>query len=392
MSLNFASVKSIVIPEGNVKKIVDPTGRVLWQASSGGGEEPVPTGGIYGVEWDYSQSATTLTRLEDAAGFADPAPAESLTAVGSSPFDEIMPWAGMKRYNIIDGAATYSEDDAGFDMAAYDTMVYIPPFYYKAEKDTVNKKWRWHISPTAQDGFALHPGSGRYIGRYHTSSTYTSVSGIAPLASITRATGRTNSHAKGDNWWQMDFATWCALELLYLVEFADWDSQTMLGTGNNSGAKVNTGGTDGAAYHTVKLSGTSNQYRNVENPYSNLLTWCDGFVASARAVYAGTDNNVFGDTTANLTATGITLPLSDGCIAGFGYSSDFLWAFIPDTINGTDYTLYVSDRVYSSSSVRVLSVGGSYNAYANAGFFYAYAGNTASNTYASFGSRLLFIP
>ena len=386
MSLDFSSVKSIIIPEGNVKKIVDSSGRVLWEKASSGGET---AGGIYGVEWDYSQSATTLTRLEDAAGFAAPAPAESLTTVGSSPFDDILPWAGMKKYNIIDGAVSYSEDDAGFDMTAYDTVVYIPPFYYKAEKDTSNSKWRWYISSSAQDGFALHPGSGRYLGRYHTSGDYTSVSGISPLAAITRATARENSHAKGDHWWQMDFATWCALQLLYLVEFADWNSQSVMGTGQNSGSKVNTGGTDSAAYHTLKLSGVSNQYRWVENPYSNLYAWCDGFVASSHAVYVGTDNSVFGDTTTGFTAAGITLPSTNGCISGFGYSADFPWAFIPDTVNGTDYTLYASDRVYSGSGVRVLWVGGYYIAGAPYGLFYVNANYNASNANSYIGSRLL---
>lgn len=389
MSVNFSSIKSITIPEGNVMEITDSAGRVMWVKSS----EPAPSGEIYGVEWDYSQPSTKLTRLENAASFSDPAPAKSLTAVGSSPFDSIMPWAGMKKYNIIDSVVTYSEDDAGFDMTAYDTMVYIPPFYYKAEKDTANSKWRWYISPEAQEGFTLHPGSGRYIGRYHTSTSYTSVSGATPISNITRATGRTESHAKGDNWWQMDFATWCAVELLYLTEFADWYSQSVLGTGQDNNTKtLYSGLTDSAAYHTVKLSNTSHQYRNIENPYSNLFTWCDGFVASSRAVYAGLDNGTFGDTTTNLNATGITLPQTNGCIAGYGYCEEYPWAFIPDTVNGTDYTMYVSDRVISGLYERTLSVGGSYATYANYGFFCAYSNLQSEGKFMDIGSRLIFIP
>lgn len=385
--MNFASVKAISIPEGAVKKITDSSGKVLWQKAA------AVTAKIYGVEWDYSQTSSKLTRLNGAAYFADPAPAESLTAIGSSPFDDIQPWAGTKKYNIIDGAVAYSEDDDGFDMTAYDTMVYIPPFYYKAEKDEAAQKWRWYISPEAQDGFALHPGSGRYIGRYHTSPAYTSVSGIGPLSYITRATGRTNSHAKGDSWWQMDFATWCALELLYLVEFADWDSQTVLGTGHVKGftdAVTNTGETDGAAYHTLKRSGASNMYRNIENPYSNLFTWCDGFAASARAVYAGLNNSGFGDTTTRLTASGITLP-SSYYISGYGCSEKLPWAFIPDVSQNSSDS-HVRDYIYSNSGVRVLYVGGAYTQSAGNGFFCLNASNFASYSYSNIGSRLIYIP
>lgn len=388
MSINLSSIKSITIPEGNVTKIVDSAGHVLWQKAS----EPTPSGEIYGVEWDYSQPSTKLTRLEDATSFADPAPATSLTAVGSSPFDGIMPWAGMKKYNVIDNAIAYSEDDVEFNMVAYDTVVYIPPFYYKAEKDMENQKWRWYISSTEQDGFALHPGSGRYIGRYHTSPQYTSISGASPLAGITRATARTNSHAKSDNWWQVDFATWCAVELLYLVEFADWNSQSVLGAGQDSGANVNTGATDGAAYHTIKLSQASHQYRNIENPYSNIFTWCDGFVASSRAVYAGTDNGAFGDTTANLTATGVTLSWDSLYITGYGYSADFPWALIPDTTSGGSGTTYVSDHCLSNAGVCMLYVGGSWRENPEYGFFYFNANVDAPTATAAIGSRLLFIP
>ena len=385
MSLNFSSIKSITIPDGNVKKIIDSAGRVLWEKAS------EPAGEIYGVEWDYSQSSTKLTRLESAASFSDPAPAESLTAVGSSPFDDIMPWAGMKKYNIIDGAVAYSEDDEGFNQYADDTMVYIPPFYYKAEKDAENSKWRWYISPTKQNGFELHPGSGRYIGKYHTSTTNKSIAGAAVQTYLPRSSARTKSHDKGSNWWLLDFTTWCAIELLYLVEFANWDSQTVLGTGQDSGSKLNTGQTISAAYHTVKRSKASNQYRNIENLYSNIYTWCDGFVASDRMVYVGLDNSVFDETVTNLVATGITLP-SNEYITGYGYSADFPWVFIPDSASGGTSDSYVTDKEFSNSGVCALYVGGYYGTSGIVGLFFLGASNryTISNAY--YGFRLIYIP
>lgn len=50
---------------------------------------------IYGVEWDWTSSGPTKgTRTDGAAGFADPQPAVN-NGNGSSPFDGLMPWAGM---------------------------------------------------------------------------------------------------------------------------------------------------------------------------------------------------------------------------------------------------------------------------------------------------------
>lgn len=349
--------------------------------------------GAYGVEWDYSQSSTALTRLGLAASFSDPVPATSLTETGSSPFDEIMPWAGIKKYNIIDGAIAYSEDDEGFSMTDYDTVVYIPEFYYTAYKDTENQKWIWAISPTEKDGYVLHPGSGRYIGRYHTSGDSSAVyskSGVAPLVSTSRTNFRTYSHNKGSNWWMLDIATWSALQLLYLVEFADFNSQSKLGKGNGSSSLVS-GASDGAVYHTVNGGDTYNQYRWVEQPFGRCYDWVDGFMTYSRRCYLETRTNRFGDDISNLTDSGVTLP-STSYTTGFGYSKKFPWAFLPDTAGGGSSSTFISDYVVSGASYRALYVGGGYVSDVVCGFWYFNSYNGAASTSESLGSRLLYIP
>jgi len=102
------------------------------------------------------------------------------------------------------------------------------------------------------------------VGRFHTSGSSSAVftkGGAAPLASTTRANFRTYSAAKGTGWHQIDLKTWSAIQMLYLVEFANWHSQDQLGTGQNTGSIKATGATTGAAYHTLKRSGASNMYR-----------------------------------------------------------------------------------------------------------------------------------
>ena len=348
----------------------------------------------YAVQWDYSQDQPKLARGGLASSFADPQPATSNSGTGTSPFDNVLPWSGMKRYNVIDGQISYSEDDAEFDETLYDTVVYIPEFYYAVEKDTTNQRWTWSISPVAKTGYAKHPASGRYVGRFHTSGDANGVftkSGVMPLVSTTQTDFRTYSHNKGAKWYMMDFATWSAIQMLYLVEYAHFNSQDKLGKGWNTGSVGQMGGTTGAAYHTIKATGAHNQYRWIEDPFSNVLDNIDGFVASAKAVYTGVSDTGYAGDTSDLTETGITLP-SSGFATGLGYSANAPWAFIPDTASGGSSTTYLTDRANSNTGVRVARVGCDYYGDVYSGMFYLTASNNASSANDHFGSRLIYIP
>lgn len=344
---------------------------------------------VYGVEWDMS-SSSALTRIGGASAFSAPSPATSLTVSGSSPFDAVQPWAGMKRYNIIGGAVSHSEDDSGFSMKDYDTVVYIPEFWYRCAKDPYNSKWRWAISPVAKDGFEKHPGSGRYVGRYHTSGSSSAVyskSGAKPLVNTTRPNFRTYSHNKGDKWWMIDIATWSAIQLLYLVEFANWDSQTVLGTGQVSGSLTNVGGMDDAVYHTVKRNGSSNQYRWLEDLWSNCYDWVDGLTWSSQYSYITLDNASCTDTTDGATGTGLLTP-SGGYIQNYFYCKAFPWVFLPSKINSNNQG-YIPDYVYSSYPC--VFVGGGCSSSGYRGLFYLSC-DAASYSSGDIGSRLLYIP
>lgn len=348
----------------------------------------------YGVEWDYSSSSTILTRTGNSASFSNPVPATADEPYGSSPFDDIMPWAGMKRYNIIDNKIAYSEDDYEFDVFNYETVVYIPKFYYKAEKDTANSKWRWSISPNEIDGYMLHPGSDKYVGRYlngNFNGTHKSMSVIAPLNNISLVDGRTNSTAKGEHWHQIDYATICAIWLLYIVEYANWNSCDTLGTGNTVGVRVYNGDSDAAIYHSLNRSGYSNQYRWIENLWSNERQWIDGFVAIDRLVYLSTNNSLYNDTATNYTSSGVTLPSSSGYVKGFGYSSEFPWAFIPDTVGGSAST-YLCDYVNTASGTMALYTGGNSGENDDYGLFYHGAHHVSTYTSGDVGVRLLYVP
>lgn len=335
--------------------------------------------GSYAVIWNYKEKGTKLCRAGLAKDFKDPRPATKLDEEGFSPFDDIMPWDGMqKRCISIPG------------QGSADVMVNIPEFYYFAFKDKANKRWIWAVSPDPKEGFKKHPGSGRLVGRYHTSESREGVwsrPGEKPLTKTNWNDFRKYSQSKGDCWGMIDLATWSAIQLLYLVEFADFDAQKCLGSGSKnetSWEPVKTGGTDGASYHTVKADGKANQYRRIEDPFSNVFDWIDGFAGSGEGCRISPEKGLNME---DMPETDIKLA-DDGWIKNFAYSDKALWAFIPSKSEGDpdhvgDYTWSWPDGLYPAY------VGGGYYGYAAYGFFYFSADNSASNANGNLGSRLL---
>lgn len=368
---------------------------------------PAVSANVFGVMWQYNDPSTALTRLTPANDpnhyvtveiATEPVPAVG-DGEGSSPFDSYSPWKDMDEYNIVNNDVSYRKGQSGFSRSV-DTMVFIPGFYYKIVDDAINSKRYFYVSDSAIDGFSLHPGSNSYIGRYHTcdDSGYKSITGKAAITNITRATARTNSHSKGANWYQWGIAQWNAIQLLYVVEFADWNSQTKIGkdyTDGNSAA-INVGGTDTMTYHTGRASGTdgkvSAQYRGIEGLWGNVLDWLDGVNMSGRTIYACADPSKFADdTSTNYTSAGFSLP-SSGYIKKLGVSSALPWLMLANTLGGSDST-YIPDYVSSRSSEwRAACVGGGWNGELGAGLFYFDGHYSASTTYAYIGSRLLYQP
>lgn len=356
--------------------------------------------------WNFGSSSTALTRLTPTSDpnryvntniTTNPSPAVG-TGAGSSPFDGYMPWAGMEEYNIINNAVSYKKGESGFSRSSYDTMVYIPEFYYKIVNDTSNSKRYFYIANGATTGFTKHPGSGKYVGKYNTISGYYSKTAAAPLVSITRAAARTGSKNKGSKWSQYDYATWCAIWLLYLVEFADWNSQTKIGRGVvDESSQINNGATDSMTYHTGRASGTDGTtavlYRGIENLWGNIYDWVDGINVNKRKVYICTDRSKYADgTSSNYMDTGFSLPVSLGYIKTLSVYSGADWAFIP-TASGGSASTYVPDNVFLNVLIWAgLCIGGNSTIEDPAGLFMFNANFSATSSYSYVGARLLFNP
>jgi hypothetical protein len=372
MSMNFSTLKELKIPEGNVTKITDASGKVLWEAE--------PTANVFGVCWDTFNSSTALTRLTpstDPYGLVtqsvttEPVPAVG-TGSGSSPFDSYAPWSGMQK-TTIDG----------------NIMVFIPTFYV-AYKESGPEKY-FYISDKAKTGFAKHPGSGKYVGRYHMNIRGKSMSGVNPLAKITRATARSKAKSLGSKYHLYDFVTYCAIIWLYIVEFADWNCQSKIGRGyvDKNGYALGSGRTDSMTFHTGRTSGTDGettvQYRWIENLWGNVFQFVDGFNVNDAKAYYCTDPSKYADDTATGYTNIGTLP-SDGYIKDLTVTDNGL--MIPKTTGGSE-TTYIPDSMWVSSGWHVLSVGGGLFYGSLAGLFCFGTTYSSSSSGSKYSARLM---
>jgi hypothetical protein len=156
----------------------------------------------------------------------------------------------MKLCNVADdGTITAYIGDGGFkrDGTNGQVMVELPKFYYKhTYADGVHEFW---VADGPAAGFKLHPAFIRagvekdyiYMGAYKasfgrnqvdTADTLASVSGVLPAVSKKITQFRTLAEARGQGWTLADALTRNAVALLYLVEYADTNSQsTTVGIG-----------------------------------------------------------------------------------------------------------------------------------------------------------------
>ena len=343
---------------------------------------------IYGVVWDGT-STTVWSRTDEAASFVNPTPYRAGATSYGSPFDNLYPWSGMVR--VTDAVAG--------------ELVAIPKFWYKWTKSGNSLKLQ--IADKETDGFHVSPahanrGDGKgerdivYVGRYHcNTNNYKSQSGVKPKANITRSTARTSIHNLGSNIWQSDIQMRMTIWMLYLVEFADWNSQKTIGKGcGNNSATENMGYTDSMPYHTgTTLAsrdsyGIGTQYRYIEGLWDNVYDWGDGCYYNSNGLNIINTPSSFSD---NSGGTAVGVP-SSGWPSAFTVATvaGLEWVIYP-TASGGSETTYSADYWYFNASNPCLYFGGNYGQSGNRGLFCVNC-TSASNSYAYVGCRLQKLP
>ena len=344
---------------------------------------------IYGLEADFENNK--FTRL---AG-----------AVGKEPgadFDSVRAFGGRRRCGLAnDGTVTayYGDDDWSEPDGWNETlrvqemcMVEQPKFYYKVvplklekiegtENDYHLRKARYYISDTPKPGFKIHPAFVRngiqvdriYLAAYEgciqdmksdvSSAAYVvtdnsqvadfdedrlcSVANALPATGITQeltiANARKIAQNRGAGWDITAIDTISATQLLFIIEYAAFNSQAAIGDGVvNADIPVKTGGASSLGNASGAAANGAVSYRGEENLWGNTYHYVD------------IGNHIFD-----------YIPTT-GYISAFSYSKNSDWAFIPSETKGNT-ALPVGDRAQNNrlESIAGFSAGGAYNASGN---------------------------
>lgn len=188
---------------------------------------------IYGIERNIANnSATSWDRTDNAVGLIANATHDGTEV--QNDFDNLYPWSHMKTVNYDPTekmiTATIGDSNFKFDGSNGQVMTIVPEFYFTYWAD--DTKEHWQISEYAIEGFTKVPGFmlGRYPSAKTTDNKLMSASGMFPEVLKTITSFRNDSKAVGDDFGQMDWR-YFAVQLLYLVEYADYNSQAKLGNG-----------------------------------------------------------------------------------------------------------------------------------------------------------------
>lgn len=203
--------------------------------------------GLYGAKWD--RTTNLLTRTRDAVGITTDTSNfghfGSINANYNNPFDSIYPWSEMKVVNVdltkyrtgtysLKQCITAVYGDPDFTYVGSDTLFvgrYVPEFWHT--KITDNDGDEYLISQFARPGYKHQDEYIRGISFAVDAgdSIVTAGAGV-PLTNI--AVSTIHTRAKGSGFTLMDIDTLDAEIALYLVEYANMNSQAALGNGCSS--------------------------------------------------------------------------------------------------------------------------------------------------------------
>lgn len=348
---------------------------------------------IYGISRDITASSPAWTRTDDAVGMT--ATASVGTVAGHSDFSSCYPWSKIARETLSTG----------------DVMVKIPKFWYRRYREG-NVEHIKIATGSAKD-FILHPAfnhAGKAsdficVGAYKTSSDTKSKSGVAPGVNLTRATARNNAKGKGAGWGLIDISTASAIQALILVEFANNNTQSVIGRGHSSNdntSAIKTGTTNSVPNLTGIPAGTNGivdvVYRGIEGFWGNVSEYVDGVNWTNFAYWVCNDPSKYADnTSANYTKLSYAVPsyTSGSWITKVGLDSANSHIMLPSDIGGSGSTFYC-DIYRNSSDWRIAHRGGEWKGDGNgvdaAGLFNISFLSLASETAVNVGSRLMYIP
>ena len=399
--------------------------------------------GVLGLEADFENNK--FTRIGDAEG----------RTPGAS-FDGFNMYGGRRRVNLADdGTVNAVFGDGGYteDGSNGQVMVEQPVFYYKVVplKTQPNAdghgqnlmKARYYVSDQPRAGFKVHPafkdhtGKTRqkvYVSAYEStifdtsegvylkldeqvadfaSDKLSSIANAKPASGVTQNLTRENARKlannRGQGWHQQTLATASMSQLLFIIEYASFNTQEKLGSGRtgvaDDGATSQTSNT-GATQTLGNKSGSAEvdgyaipTYRGEESLWGNIFSIVDGFTLEGKGKHNGwyalgdyQENGIDG----SYKPFGFTIAKASGYVKYFGYSEDADFVFVPGATNdGANSALPVGDNFYQNNAYEgflVARLGGYWSGGASAGLFHWALSGAFSYRSRYVGARLVYAP
>ena len=348
--------------------------------------------------------------------------------------------------NYVIGTAILNGDDG-------QVMVEIPKFYVKYSRTADVLKW--YVSKYHLTGFEIHPAflkdgvevDYRYIGAFEAvpyddgASAYNdgagaaasnfnggavdlandkigSVAGYKSLTDETIVEFRTLAGNIGSGWQQLDVFLIGAVQLLYLIEYADFNSQVEIGTGNTSydawdfsnnvgynGYSIPDGNATAASNTAEDALGITDvndgitnreymSYRGIENLYGSVWNWYDGLNMYSNKAYVCYKSSNY-ESYANAGAESLvknheligTLANASGYVQDI---YDYGFGFFADDVSGGSASTYITDYYYQAAGWRVAALGGYASHGVKAGVFHLHVDSTLAHGVSTIGGRLAY--
>jgi len=349
--------------------------------------------------------------------------------------------------DIMVSGENYDIGTADFSGTDGQVMVEIPKFYQKQYK--TGDVFYWFVSKYDLAGFDLHEAwwkdgqevDYRYYSAFEGSMYDATAGGMTAKADIptsiyaagdkmcsvagqwaktneTRTEYRAMALARGTGFRQLDYYLHSAVQLLYLIEYADFNSQVEIGMGRS---ELSDGGwtadsyigftglsvSDGNGTNSVSNGTTIGYltdymtYRGIENIFGNVWKMLDGITwdgswtgsAAAQPVYVTNNSEYFQDA-ARVNMQFLCNASYIGTNAGYIGNLENVTGFIPSDDGGSSSTK-VCDNYWQYSEVgrdywRVVLVGNNANNSSKAGVFALDVLDASSHDHTYVGARLSF--
>jgi len=290
-------------------------------------------------------------------------------------------------------------DRTGDDLDLYASIYHLPGFVIHPTflKDGVEVDYRYigayEAVPYDDGASAYNNGTGSKATNFNGGAVdlgadkIGSVAGYKALSDETIVEFRTLARNRGSGWEQQDVFLIGAIQLLYLIEYADFNSQTEIGTGNTSyngwdfdnnvgysgysnpdgnGTNASNTAEDGLTTTDVNDGITNREYmsyRGIENFYGSLWNFYDGlnvFDNKAYVCYKSSNYESYSGAESLVKNHELIGTLANAN----NYVHDIInysFGFFANDVTGASSSTYITDHYYQSTGWRVAKLGG--NAY-----------------------------